>query len=128
MGLNFSTMIYLPCMDMFARPIVIVPLISQPGAPAYGARGIWDERELNVVAADGTIFQDHDVIIDIREAEFSVLPMQGDHVLIGADADVPAEGEYVISNRWRNGGGEMTLTLSKYTPGAIPMPTLLGPT
>jgi hypothetical protein len=116
MGLNYSTLVYGPCFELFARPITVIPLVSQPGGGAYGNRGIWTERELNVVADDGSIYQDHDVILDIRQVEFSVLPQQGDHVIIPADQDVPAEGEFIITNRWKNGGGEMTLTLSEYKP------------
>ena len=36
MGLDMSTLVYLPVMDMFARPVTFIPLKSQPGAPSYG--------------------------------------------------------------------------------------------
>jgi hypothetical protein len=124
MGLNYSTSIYWPCQDFFGRPITVVPIVSQPGGSAYGNRAIWNERDLNVITDDLSVYQDHEVIIDIREAEYSILPMQGDHVIIPADGDVPAEGEFVITNRVRNGGGEMTLKLSAYTTPAIT--TLIG--
>src|SRR5262252_1165135 len=110
MGLNYSVLVYSPCFDMFARPVTIVP---QLGA-SFSGRGIYDSRSLNVVADDGSIFSDQDTILDIREAEFPTLPVQGDHVIIPSDFDVPAEGEFIVKDTWHNGGGEMTLTLMKY--------------
>jgi hypothetical protein len=113
MGLNFSTMVYEPNYDMFARPVTFVP---QDGSASYGGRGIYNSGALNVMAEDGSIFADQGTILDIREVEFVVLPVQNDHVIIGPDSDVPAEGEFVITDTARNGGGETTLTLSKWTP------------
>jgi len=122
MGLDFSTSIYEPCQELFARPVTFVPYVSQPGQPSYWNRGIWNEGDIKVVGDDGIVYQDHDCILDIRDREFGVLPQQGDHVIIGTDGFVPAEGEFVITNRVRNGGGETTLTLSRYVPGGVPMP------
>jgi hypothetical protein len=116
MGLDFSTLIYSSCQDLYGRPVTINPLMSQPGQPAYGNRGIWTETDENVVADDLSYYQDHRMILDIRDREYGVLPEQGDHVIIPADGEVPAEGEFVITNRVRNGGGETTLTLSEYKP------------
>jgi hypothetical protein len=114
MGLNYSTMVYLPNYDMFARPVMFVPTFGAP----YGNRGIWHSGATNVQADDGSIFSDQGTSLDIREVEFTApLPMQGDHVIIGPDGDVPAEGEFVITDVSRNGGGETTLVLSKYVAG-----------
>ena len=44
MAVNFSTLVYLPNFDMFARPVTIIPMASQPGLPAFTARGIYDTR------------------------------------------------------------------------------------
>jgi len=112
MGLNYSVLVYSPCFDMFARPVTFIP---QAGA-AFSGRGIYDSRTLNVVTDDGSIFSDQDTILDIREIEFGTLPVQNDHVVIPSDFDVPGEGEFVITDVTRNGGGETTLTLSKYEP------------
>ena len=69
MGVDFSTLVYLPNFDMFARPITVTPLASQPGMPAYGARGIFDTRPIDVQAEDGSIVSDQQTILDVRDAE-----------------------------------------------------------
>jgi len=114
MGVNYATLIYAPAFDMFAGPVTFIPLSSQPGAPAYDGRGIFDTRMLNIVGEDGAIFGDQETILDILEIEFGVLPQQNDHVIIEADGDKPAQGEFEIINASTNGGGETTLVLRKW--------------
>jgi hypothetical protein len=117
MALDFSTLVYLPNYDTFARPITITPLASQPGAPAYTARGIFGTRALDVGAMDGSIISDQQTIMDIREAEFTVLPEQLDRIFIEADPAAGATGdelgEYEIVDAQTNGGGETTLVIRK---------------
>jgi len=113
-AVNFSTLVYLPNYDTFARAVTITPLASQPGMPAYTARGIYDTRPIDVQALDGSIISDQQTILDIREAEFSVLPQQLDRVFIGSDADAgPALGDFEVVDADSNGGGETTLVLRK---------------
>ena len=81
MAVDFSTLVYLPNFDMFARPITITPIASLPGAPAYPARGIFDTRAVDV-QADGSIVSDQQTIFDIRDDEFGVIPEQFDQVYI----------------------------------------------
>lgn len=114
MALNFSTLVYLPNYDTFARPVTITPLASQPGVPAYSARGIYGTRPVDVQGQDGSIFSDQQTILDIREAEFAVLPVQLDRVFIPDDADGgPSPGTFEIMDTEPNGGGETTLVIRK---------------
>lgn len=115
MGLDFSTLVYLPNFDMFARPITVTPLASQPGFPAYGARGIYDTRPIDVQANDGSIFSDQQTILDVRDIEFSVVPEQLDQIDIPYDpaGNMPALGTFEIMNTESNGGGETTLVIRK---------------
>ena len=114
MAVNFSELVYLPNQDMFSRPITITPLASQPGAPAYVTRGIYGTRAIDVSAQDGSIFSDQQTIIDIRDAEFAVVPEQLDRVLIPADTDAGAAlGEFEVVDTESNGGGETTLVIRK---------------
>src|SRR5262245_2912736 len=115
MAVAFSTLVYAHCFDMFAVPCTIVPLASQPGAPPYAARGIFDTREIDVVAMDGSLFSDQKTEFDIREAEFIVLPQQNDHVIIPADCNGRPLGQFEIIDSSTNGGGETCLTLRKWT-------------
>ena len=117
MALDFSTLVYLPNFDMFARPITITPLASQPGMPAYNARGIFNTRAIDVQAEDGSIVSDQQTIMDIRDVEFSVVPEQLDRIYIPVDAAAGDtghdRGEYEVVNSQDNGGGEVTLVIRK---------------
>jgi hypothetical protein len=114
MAINFSTLVYLPNFDTFARPITVTPLASQPGAPAYSNRGIYDTRPMDVMAQDGSIVSDQQTILDVRDAEFSVVPEQLDQITIPADTDAgPALGTFEVTDTEANGGGETTLILRK---------------
>jgi len=113
-AINFSTLVYLPNYDTFARAITVTPLASQPGAPAYQSRGIYDTRPVDVAGMDGVIVSDQQTILDIREAEFTVIPDQLDRIYIGPDPDAgPALGDFEVVDADSNGGGETTLTLRR---------------
>lgn len=114
MPVNFSTLVYLPNYELFARPVIITPLASQPGLPSYPARGIYDTRAIDVQAEDGSIISDAQTILDVRDVEFAVLPDQLDRIQIPADAQAgPDLGEYEVTSVAGNGGGETTLVLRK---------------
>ena len=116
MAVNFSTLVYLPNYDMFARPITVTPLSSQPGMPAYTARGIYDTRAIDVPAEDGSSISDQQTILDLREVEFTVLPEQLDRITIPEDADAGmiGVGDYEVVDASSNGGGETTLVIRKF--------------
>jgi hypothetical protein len=118
MGVDYSTMIYLPTYDMFARPVTITPLASEPNGAAYPARGIYNHNRMNVLLEDGSTFVEQETILDIRAAEFITVPEQGDEVYIGPDGNdgMPAVGDFVITSTWDNGGGEINLHLRKKMP------------
>jgi ribosomal protein S8E len=116
MAIDFSTVVYLQCQDTFGREITITPVVSQPNGAAYTARGILTTRGTAIQTDAGmVVMSDQETILDIREREFSVVPMQGDQV------DVPVEngitdmvGSYEITDAAWNGGGEVTLTIRRY--------------
>ena len=58
----------------------MTPLVSQPARPPMAARCYFDTKETDILTEDGGIFSDSKTFIDIRMAEFAVLPMQGDIV------------------------------------------------
>jgi hypothetical protein len=114
MAVNWSTDCYLPNYDKFARDITVTPTMSQPGQPAYAARGIWDDEAMDVAMLDGGILSEDRLVMDVREVEFAVVPIQGDRIDIPATINgIPAEGSFEIIDCDRNGGGETTLTLRK---------------
>jgi hypothetical protein len=113
MPINFTTQVYIPTQDIFGRTITVTPLVSQPNAPAYAARGIYSTTPTDVEAEDGSIFSDTRTILDIVEAEFTVLPLQGDRIYIGPDSGLPEVGTFLVTDVDSNGGGETTLSLQR---------------
>lgn len=118
MGVDFSTNIYAPNFDFWSREITVTPIVSQPGAPAYVARGIYDTRGTMIQTEAGlAVLSDHEVILDIREREFPVKPVQGDLIYIPPDGTFyEGTGTYEITDSSDNGGGETTLVIRKYEP------------
>jgi hypothetical protein len=114
MSIPFPTVAYLPCYQVFARPVTIYPLVSQPGAGAYDGRGIFDTNSIEVIAQDGSLYADTRTELDILQSEYDVLPMQGDRVFIPWDAEVDG-GDFEIADisDKGNAGGESTLTLRR---------------
>ena len=117
-GVNFSTLVYLPAYDLFARPVTFFPYASQPAAASYLGRGIYTTRALRIVGMDGAVLTDQETILDIREVEFTVLPQQFDRLTIGPADEGPALGEFEVVSATTNGGGETTLVLRKWLPAA----------
>jgi len=113
MVINYPLLVYKVVYDTFARPVTIFPVASQPGEPPYGARGIFDTDNLDVMAEDGSVVSDQRTILDIREGEFEVLPLQLDRVSIPASSGLEDLGEFEVTDTDTNGGGETTLTLRK---------------
>jgi hypothetical protein len=113
MGQDYSGLIYAPTYDVFARQITVTPVISQPAAGAYTARGIYDTQDKEVPGENGTIFVDQETILDILESEFPTLPTQKDLIDIPNDGNVPAEGSFEVMSSSSNGGGETTLVIRK---------------
>jgi hypothetical protein len=111
MGLNMSVLVKLPCMDILARPITVAPLASRPGDAAYAGRGYYDTREQDVVGEDNSVIVDQQTFLDVRDAEFAVVPQQGDLIDIPADGGVPAEGRFEVVSASPDGGGLTTLVL-----------------
>lgn len=116
MGVSYSTMILLPNYEFFARAVTFTPVASQPGGPAYVARGIYTSGVQTIDDEGMQITTDQQVILDVRETEFSVVPIQGDLVAIGPDGDNPDLGSFEVVDAWNNGGGETTLVLRKIVP------------
>jgi hypothetical protein len=114
MAINFSTDVYLPAQALFGRAVTVTPVASWPGAPAYGARGIFDLDAIDIPALDGSIISEVKVILDIRDVEYPVVPMQGDIIAVPADpTGLEDEGSFEVIDADPNGGGETTLTLRR---------------
>jgi len=112
-GVNFSVLIYAPNFDMWAVPITVNPVASQPGGASYAARGIYDTRQQLIALDDESLINVQSTILDIRTAEFPVPPLQGDIITIPFNSSGEPLGDFSVIDNDNNGGGEITLTLRK---------------
>jgi hypothetical protein len=104
LGLDWSLLVKKPVMDMYARPIAV------NGVPN---RGIWHEDDNDFLAEDNSVVTDHRVSIDVLDAEFAVVPRQGDVIDVPADGAVAAEGSFAVLAAHRDGGGMTNLLLQQ---------------
>lgn len=120
MGVNYSSDIYWPNYEIWARPVTFYPVKSQPGVASYVGRGIFNTVSIDIAASDGSDFSEQRTILDILEVEFPILPVQQDRLFIPADpGGMPEAGWWEINGTDTNAGGESTLTLRKWM-GATP--------
>lgn len=108
MALNYSALVYRQAFNIFARPVTFVG-----GAVPPSGRGIYNTDTEDVLTEDGSVLSDQRTVLDVLEEEYTVLPSQGDNVIIPAENDLPALGEFKVIDVRSNGGGETTLTLRK---------------
>ncbi len=113
MPMDFPSLVYTPAYSVFSRPVTITPLNSQPGQPAYTARGIYGTQPVDVLTENQNVLSDHVTILDILEKDFSVLPVQGDHINIPACLGSTNLGDFEVLDATTNGGGETTLQIRK---------------
>ena len=113
MPVNLDVLLQSAVFDFWAIPATFIPLASQPGGPAYDARGIYNTWDIDIAAEDGSVYSDQRTLFDIRKSEFNVLPQQDDHVIIPFDCSQQPLGEYQIIDVDDNGGGQLYLTIRK---------------
>lgn len=109
MAVNFSQQVHQHTYDTFARPVTFSPQIGS----SFTGRGIYTTEELDVLSEDNSIFSDQKTLVDIRDEEFTILPVQNDQLSIPAHIGMPALGDFQILDTKANGGGETTLYLRK---------------
>jgi hypothetical protein len=114
MAVNFSNLLYKPVYDKFARPVIVNPIVSQPDTNSYENRGIFNTGPTDIEMEDGSVYSDARTILDIRMAEWSTLPQQGDQINIPDHEDV-AGGEFEVEDLEGvgNAGGEITIILKR---------------
>jgi hypothetical protein len=80
--IDFDALVLSPNQNVFSKPIIINPLVSQPGIAPYAARGIWTVRHVEAITDSGDILTTRQLTIDIRLSEFAVPPQQNDRITI----------------------------------------------
>ena len=114
MAVNFDVSLQQYIFDFYAVTCTFRPLMSQPGAPDYAARGILNTYPIDVIGMDNSITSDQKTIFDIRDSEFTIQPAQGDHLIVPYDCNGAAKGEYEILDGDSDGGGQTMLTIRKW--------------
>jgi hypothetical protein len=114
MAVNLDVLLQASIFDFWSINCTFMPIKSQPAAGSYPGRGILGTYSTDVNTLDGSMYSDQRTILDIRESEFSVMPIQNDHVVIPLDCNNVPKGEYVIVDASSNGGGQTMLTIKKY--------------
>jgi hypothetical protein len=113
MAVNWSTMVYDICQNVFGRPVTFNSTLGNSFTGTN--RGMYSSQEQSVIIEDGSILTDQKTILDIRSIEYGTLPVQGDTVSIPEDpvSLTEAAGDFEILDVSHNGGGEVTLELRK---------------
>lgn len=111
--IDLDRLILRPALAAFSRPITYSPLVSQPGAPAFRARGVYDETPVDIGTEGDGIMSSVNITLGIRLSEFAVPPMQGDRLTIPAHLSLPAVGDCIVDNLDRDGNGGGILALKK---------------
>jgi len=125
-GVNYSTLIYAPAFLQFARPVTFFPVTSAPATSSFATRGIFHDGRIDVPLEDGSLYVNQETSLDILESDFAAggwpIPQQFDRVNIPQDGSggMVAEGDFEVTTVTRNGGGETTLILRKYSSTAVP--------
>lgn len=114
--IDFDALVLAPCMNVFARPITVFPVRSQPAGSAYQARGSWHARPVDVIADEGQVISSETYTLGIREKEFSVPIVQGDRIEIPAYQTLARVGLFVVDDADVDGQGGTTLTLKMIGP------------
>jgi hypothetical protein len=85
-------------MAVFGQCITVTPVASQPGAPAYQARGSYSSKQVDVPLEDGTYHSTIQRKLGVMLADFAVAPMQNDEISM-------AQGSFVIADIVPDGQG-----------------------
>ncbi|MGY3278130.1 head-tail joining protein [Bradyrhizobium sp. S3.7.6] len=89
MGVDFSKLVLAPAMATFAKPVTVTPVVSQPNAAPYTARGIWTIQNTQILGESGNIYSTVNIKLGIRLADFpATAPGQGDKITTLA-SDLP---------------------------------------
>src|ERR1700676_3509947 len=94
MSIDWDNLVLGPCMDQFAlgrafpgetTVVMFNPVKSQPGAPSYSGRCVWEVVQYTLVGENDAPMSTSTYKIGLRLSEFTVPPVQGDQVGINDD-------------------------------------------
>ena len=110
--IDFNALVLGPATNVFAISIRVSPLVTQPGAPAYDARGVYSSTALDVVMGDDTIFSDQQTKLGIRLSEFPTPPPDRGDLIEMTEPTHPTFGmKYWVGDSDLDGQGGCDLLL-----------------
>jgi len=110
---NLQDDLYFKVWAVWARPVTVTPLVSQPAGAAYDSRGYYDQKAVDILAENGAVISEGETYLDIMESEYPTLPMQGDQIDIPFHQGVRGGSFMVLDLTPGNAGGMITITLRK---------------
>lgn len=117
MAFDFEGTVVAATIGVFARPIVVFPVASQPGSIPYSARGVFTTGPVDVITEAGAVLSDQKTTLGIRLSDFAVRPVMKDWVNIPANgANYPALGWFEISDVDPDGEGHAKCELKRLEP------------
>ena len=105
MAINFSALVLNAAQSTFGEAVTVSPIVSQPGAESYEARGIFSNPAVEVPTDQGYVTT-RSPMLGIRLSEFSVPPVMGDRVTVGGVT-------YQVHDRQDDGHGAADLILRR---------------
>jgi hypothetical protein len=82
MGIDWDHVVLAPCMDQFANPVTITPVKSQPGAPPFTTRCVWEVMANTIIQEDGTELVTSRYVMGFRIAELPARLLAGDQATL----------------------------------------------
>lgn len=107
--IDFDALVLGPAMDVFARSVVVTP--KADGAAAYTARGVYDEKPIDVMVEGEGVMSSKIITLGFRLSELPAPIVQGDRIDIGAEGSAPALGAFVVDDMDDDGQGGSVATL-----------------
>jgi len=123
--IDFAALTLAPCIDIFARPVIVTPQASQParveggqtipaGQP-YASRGVWASRPVDVPTEEG-IMSSQVHSLGIQASDFTIPPAPGDLIELFAVGSLPRIGICEVEDTDDDGQGGTSLSLKVIGP------------
>ena len=109
MSINLDAEVLIVTMNTWAVPIIIKPLVSQPGVPAYASRGVWTVEPYTIIQENSQPLITSIFTVGLRLAELPIPPMVGDVVIINGDS-------YWFDSQKYDGQGGVSWTVKAFGP------------
>ena len=131
MTVDLSDLVLGPNMDVWAKPVMVTPVKSQPGQPAYAAEGIWTQTDIDVLLDGGERLASSTLTLGIKLDDFvaaaaGVWPAVGDQLSVlrsdipGLAPGVSGSANFLIDMVRPDGQGGAKLILKALTPVNAP--------